>query len=63
MASCLTIQRYHHFQKLVTPYLSIVKLSAFTTSVRTCMRSRGTLVYKHVSAEEQMTVSLSIQRH
>jgi hypothetical protein len=44
-------------------YLGTLKLSAFDTTVRSCMPLSGTLRYKHVFANEQMTVCLSIQRY
>jgi len=45
------------------PYLGTLKLSDFDTTIRLCMHSRGALVYKHVSIEEQMAIHLSIQRY
>jgi hypothetical protein len=44
-------------------YLGTLKLSAFDAIVRPCMHLSETLRYKHVSAEEQMAVCLSIQRY
>jgi hypothetical protein len=44
-------------------YLGTLKLSVFDTTVRLCMHLSGTLRYKHVSADEHMTVRLSIQRY
>jgi hypothetical protein len=44
-------------------YLGTLKLSAFDTTVRSCMHLSETLGYKHVYADVQMTVCLSIQRY
>jgi hypothetical protein len=60
MASYPTIQGYSHFQDYATLYLSRLKLSAFDAPVRSCMHMSETLLCKHVSAEEQMIVRLSI---
>jgi len=40
-----------------------LKLSAFDTTVRSCMHLSETLRYKHVSTDEQMTVRPPIQRY
>jgi hypothetical protein len=42
------------------PYLGTLKLSAFDAIDWPCMHLSETLGYKHVSADEQMTVCLSI---
>jgi hypothetical protein len=50
-------------RKWLMPYLVTLKLSAFDTTVRSCMYLSETLRYKHVFANEQMTVRLFIQRY